>query len=166
MQTTNKHTFKTTILRSSDWLSMHFVQVPLDLAKHFVELGVKRVLGEVNGAPFRLALISDVEGGKKLVIGSHLLKAAKAFEGGQVSITIWPDPDPDRIDLPDEFAIMLEQDEEVAAKFYALKPRKQEELAYCIGSAKHVDTRIKRAVELVHKLKHNTLYAKKISNTK
>lgn len=162
MLATEKHTFETTVLRGGDWLSMHFVQVPMDLVKQFVDSGVKRVLGEVNGAPFRLALISDGEGGRKLMIGTPLRKAAKTFEGGNVTVTIWPDPDPDRIDLPDEFAIMLEQDEEAAAKFYALTPGKQRSLAYYAASAKQVDTRIKRAIELAHKLKHNALYAQKI----
>ncbi len=158
----NRHDFHTTVLRSGgDWLNMHYIQVPVAVVQDLVGKGVKRVLGELNGVPFRLALISDGEGGRRIMVGTPLRKAAKTFEGGQVVVSMWPDPDPDRIDLPEEFQIVLEQDEEAAEKFYAMTPGRQRSLAYYAASAKQVDTRIKRAIELAHKLKTNEFYSDK-----
>jgi len=158
----DKHSFQTTVLRGGgDWLNMHFIQVPVSIVEEMIALKVKRVLGELNGAPFRLSLISDGEGGRKLMVGTSLRKAANTFEGSQVRVVLWPDPDPDRIDLPEEFEIVLEQDEEAARKYYALTPGKQRSLAYYASSAKQINTRIKRAIELANKLKNNSLYINK-----
>ncbi len=112
METQDKHTFQTTLLRGGDWLNMHFIEVPFAVEDALVSKGVKRVLGELNDASFRLCLLSDGEGGRRIMVGTTLRKAAKTFEGGQVQATLWPDPDPDRIDLPEEFEIVLEQVEE------------------------------------------------------
>jgi uncharacterized protein YdeI (YjbR/CyaY-like superfamily) len=54
--------------------------------------------------------------------------------------------------------VALEQDEEAAARFYAMTRGRQRSLASYVTSAKREETRVKRAVELAHKLRTRTLY--------
>ena len=64
---------------------------------------------------------------------------------------------PDKIDLCEELKAVLEQDLEAAARFCEFTPGRQRGLAYYVNSAKRVETRVRRALEVVHKLKSRTL---------
>ena len=68
-----------------------------------------------------------------------------------------PDPTPQAVELGEELTEVLAQEPEAAARFYAMTPGRQRSLAHYVLSAKRVDTRIKRALELAYKIKTNTL---------
>jgi hypothetical protein len=112
----------------------------------------------LNGHTLRRAIQGPKDGERYVLFGVPFLREAGVQEGDVVPIELYPDPDPDYIDLGDEFAEVLEMDEAAAARFYSMTPGRQRSLAYYVNSAKREETRIKRALELAHKLKTNTLY--------
>ncbi len=76
----------------------------------------------------------------------------------ELTVTIEPDPEPNAIDVCDEFLIALEQDPDAMERWEELTPGKQRSLAHHVSSAKREETRIKRALDLAMKLRTRTLH--------
>ena len=95
------------------------------------------------------------------MFGVAIMKDMGIVMGDELVITIKPDPNPDHVDIGNEFLEVLELDEEAAARFYSFTPGKQRGLATYVNTAKREETRIKRALEIAHKLKTYTLHGDK-----
>lgn len=135
-----------------------FIPIPHDLGLELSNRGIKRLLVEIDHIPIKRALFSDGQGGFYILVGKNTLRDLKLGIGATVNIHIAIDPDPDAVDLPEELEEYLLQDEEFASQFNALTPGMRRSLAYYVTTAKKVDTRINRCLELAHKMKHNQLY--------
>lgn len=138
-------------------LAGHFIPLPAEVASIFTAHKVRRTIGTINGSPFRLAPLSDGNGGRYLAIGNHLRKAARIVEGSTVQVKIEADPNPDFIDMCEEFSAVLELDEEAGKLFFSFTKGVQRSLAYYANSAKQSETRIKRALHLANKIKTGQL---------
>jgi hypothetical protein len=150
--------FTAPLMRLGGTMSFHFVPLPADVGQTFREAKVRRVLVTLNGQVFRRGLQSDGEGGAFILFGLPILRSLRVKEGDEIRVVIAADPDPDHIELGDELTAVLDQDEEAAARFYGFTPGRQRSYAYYVTSAKRVETRLKRAMELAHKLRTHTLY--------
>lgn len=150
--------FPAPILRRDDWMRMHYAPIPTDIADELEAAGVRRVIVTVNGRTLRRAIQRTGEGERHVLLGMPFLREAGVREGDVAPVELYPDPDPDYIELGEEFSEVLEMDEEAAARFFAMTPGRQRSLAYYVTSAKRQETRIKRALELAHKLRTHTLY--------
>lgn len=150
-------TFQTTLLGGRQIFNHAHITFPLNEVPTWKAAGIKRVNGTVNGAPFRLALQSNGEGGLYLMIGKDLCKKAKLVIGEQVQVYIEQDLDPDRIDFAEEFLEVLAQDPEAHEKFFAFTIGKQRSLNIYITQVKSVNSRLKRSFELADKIKRNAL---------
>ena len=95
------------------------------------------------------------------MFGIQIMKELGIVLGDELMISLDPDPDPDFVELGEEFTEVLELDEEAAARFFSFTPGKQRGLATYVNNAKREETRIKRALEIAHKLKTYTLYGDK-----
>ncbi len=144
-----------------DAASGRFVQHWLPLSPEVVEAlrnaGHRRLVGTLNGVPIRLAQ-HTIEGQPGLLLSRQTLRAARARPGDTLQAVLQPDPTPDAIELGEEFAEVLLQDEAAAARFHSLTLGRQRGLAHYATSAKTPETRLKRALELARKLRTNTLY--------
>ena len=150
------------VLKSdSGYLRQHFIPVSPDIAGALMEEGSRRVVATLNGRPYRRAIQNNKDGEYFILLGRGLLREIGAQYGDEVVVELAPDPDPDYVELGEEFSEVLELDEEAAARFFAFTPGKQRGLAYYVNSAKRSETRIKRALEIAHKLKTCTLYGDK-----
>ena len=116
-----------------------------------------RIEGTINGTPFNLAIQHIKDGRRFLMVGNTLRKEAKLKAGDKVEV-IFTLADPDEIKLPEELIEVMEQDPEGKAVFSKFTPGLQRSLAHYVTSAKQVDTRIKRALELMDKVKSGKLH--------
>lgn len=158
MQNNLAFEFKSRLEKEQGKMAGHYVEVPPDIARALLDENVKRLDGTINGAGFNLALHSDGQGGHRLYVGGQLRSAARLVEGSHALVRLAPDPNPDVVELCEEFAAVLELDEDAGRIFRSLTTGKQRSLAYYANSARHTETRIKRALELANKLKEGTLY--------
>ncbi len=156
MDTTNRFEFLSPVLRQEGGMRFHYLPVPDDIAKELLALGSARILMTINGRTFRRAIQSSATS-PSIIVGMPILKEVGAVEGDNIAVVIEPDPEPNKIDMAEEFVEVLRQDKEAARRFYAMTPGMQRSLAYYVTSAKRVDTRIKRALELARKLRTRTL---------
>jgi hypothetical protein len=114
--------------------------------------GRVRTRGTINNTDFSLAVQQRKDGDSYFIIGGRLRREAKIREGDEVKLSFRV-VDPDELELPEELRITLEQDSEAARVFDSFTTGLQRSLAYYIDSAKNVDTRIKRALDMAHKMK-------------
>ena len=92
------------------------------------------------------------------MFGKSFLRTAGALPGDMVVVELWPDPDPEHVELPEELTEVLAQDEAAARLFHALTAGRRRSLAYHVSSAKRPETRIRRSLELAKRLRNGTLF--------
>lgn len=158
------HQFPAPVLRMTEGMRMHYVPIPHDIAEALVASGTRRVIGTMNGQPINRALHGNGDGGWRLMLGRAALREVGAQYGDTVIIALQSDPTPNVIDLPQELTEALAQDEEAAERFYGMTPGRQRSLAYFVTSAKRRETRIRRAVDLAHKLRTHALHSDLLRN--
>lgn len=153
-----RESFASPVLRLDSGMRFHYLPLPVDLAAALRDAGVKRLLCSLNGHSVRRAVQGRADGEQYLVVGIPLLREIGAALGDIVEVTIEPDPDPNHVDVGEEFEAALEDDEQAAARFYAMPTGQRRSLAYYVNSAKRPETRVKRAYEIAHKLRTHGLY--------
>jgi hypothetical protein len=142
-------------------MSQHYLPVPDDVAAILIEHGVRRIIVSLNGRVFRRALHNVKDIGPFIFISKTLLRDIGAGLGDMVSVELRADPDPDFVEICEELQVALEQDDEAGDRFYAMTPGRQRSLAHYANSAKRVETRIKRSLELAYKLRTYSLHGDK-----
>lgn len=143
--------FDARLTEHKDMLVSTVVELPKDvLAK--LPAGRVRVEGKLNHVPFNLAVQSKKNGPKYLSVSKAMCRTAgvKAGDNVKVSFTI---VDNDKLDLPEEMAAVLAQDDEGAKKWKRLTVGLQRSLVHYINSSKNIDVRIERALYLIDKVK-------------
>ena len=142
-------------------MKMHYVPLPFEVDQVFREQKVTRLIGSINDFPVRRGIVGRKDGERYIILGRTLMRDIGVSPGDIVFAELRPDPDPEYIELGEEFEAVLDDDPEAAVRFFGMTTGKRRSLAYYITSAKRVETRIKRALEIAHKLKTYTLYGDK-----
>ncbi|HRG58406.1 MAG TPA: YdeI/OmpD-associated family protein [Bacteroidia bacterium] len=119
-----------------------------------------RVKGFINKTPFSLAINSLKGGTKYFAIGLPLRKSSKIKLGDEVEVSFHL-VDPNIVDVPEELLEVLAQDEYGNREWQALKPGMQRSLAYYVNGVKNIDSRIRRAISLIEKLKNKQLFSQR-----
>jgi len=149
--------FAAPVLRSGTALSFHYVPVPAESAAALLAAGTRRVVATMNGHAARRAIVTH-EGAPVLIVGRGLMRDVGVREGETVFCDVVPDPEPDRVDLGDELEAVLADDTEAADRFFGFTTGRQRSMASYVTGAKRTETRLRRALELAHKLRTHTLY--------
>jgi len=150
--------FMAPVLRLETGLRQHYVPLPTDISDALVDAGVRRVLATLNGHTVSRGIQGRKDGERHLLVGKPILKEMGAGYGDLIPVRLEPDPDPDTIEIPDEFRTVLEQDPEAAERFFDMTPGKQRGLAYYVDSAKREETRVRRALKMAELLRTYSLY--------
>lgn len=155
----HEHSYAAPLLKQEKGFPiMHYVPLPMEIADELQRAGVRRVECKMNGNEYRRAITGPNDGERYLLVSKKMMKEMKVGLGDTVLIDLWADPDPDRIELCEELVATLNQDKEAAERFYNMTPGQQRGLNLHISSAKRSETRIKRALDIAHKLRTYTLY--------
>lgn len=133
----------------------HFhVVIPQQIADTLINGKDRRVICTINGKEkFQAALMPIKSGNCFININKKLRDKLKLNEGDLVSISLEKDNSEYGLPMPEEFAELLNQDEEGNEIFQKLTPGKQRTLLYIAGNVKNSDLRIKRAVAIIEHLK-------------
>lgn len=146
--------FTARVIRLEEGMRFHALVIPDDIADAYEAAGITRVIARLNGTESRRAIQRKRDGRRLLVLGRDALKEV----GDPVEVRLRPDANPDEIDLGEEFAEVLAQDEEARARWETFTVGRRRSLAYYVTSAKRSDTRLKRALELAERIRTNTLF--------
>jgi hypothetical protein len=154
--------FTAEVIRLDTGARHHLLPVPASIAAAFKAAKVRRLIGTINRHPINRALQNHADGGSFLLLGQPLLGELGLKRGSIAKVELKPDPKPDTLELPEEFATALAQDEAARARWETFTPGRKRSLLYYISSAKQEATRIKRSVELTQKIRTHTLYGDKL----
>jgi len=134
-----------------DGYMKHYVPLPHDIAEELVD--AERLIGEIDGCAFRRTLQKRPNGDPCLRFGKTWLRRNRLHIGAVVPISLQRDPDPDRVDIPEELEEALLQDAEGARAWAQLTPGRQRTFAYQIALAKRPETRVRRAISLLKRIR-------------
>lgn len=154
MKTQKKQTFKFTapMERITGRFAWSYVEFPHDVKELFGKRGEVRVKTLINGVAADRALMPTRSGYHIIVMGGDLRKKAGIKRPGDlVRMELWLDPEPDRIDIPEDLAETLDFIPEMKAAWDLLKPGMKRNMCYWVGSAKTAPTRAKRIAELLRR---------------
>lgn len=112
-----------------------------------------RILCEINGFEFPCALRKNKDGDYSISMSKEKAKKSKCLEGQEVVVKLRLDESEYGFPLPEELAEVFNQDPEGKAAFDALLPGRRRGWIYHVDSAKSIDVRIKRALDVVEKAK-------------
>lgn len=161
MPRSNSHTFTAKVVRLDGGMRFHVVPAPDAVADALKTAGSRRVLATIGAHIFKRGLMNHAEGGGYIVLGGYMLKTCGLREGSTVAVTLAPDPEPDTLDVPECFALVLEQDAGARARWETFPTGRRRSLLHHIAGAKTEATQIKRAWEMAEKIRTRTLHGDK-----
>lgn len=151
--------FTSSLERLEREMPFSILPVPDEIAAAWKKAKVRRLVGTINGHPVNRALMNHADGGSFIIVSRDLIKTARINARSANQLVLRPDPTPDRIELPEEFQLALDQDQEAKARWDTFTPGRQRSLASYVTSAKTEPTRIKRSLELAQKIRTHSLYS-------
>lgn len=158
--------FTARLVRLDQGMPYHALPVPDDIAAAWKQAKVRRLVGTLNGHPAKRALMSHAGGGGFFIIGRDLMKAAGLGLKTPVAAAFRPDPAPGKLDVPPEFAAVLNQDTAARARWDTFTVGRRRSLLIYITTAKTEPTRIKRSLDLARMVRTHTLYGDRLKKRK
>ena len=158
MKAPSKYDFSATLSRFDGKAAYHYVEVPSELALKIIGTGSRRVIVKIFDKEYRRAILNRKPDLNYIFIGKAVMNEQGILCGAILDLEIWSDPNPEDLGIPEELTETLKQDKEAAERFYAFTPGRQRSMAHYVKTAKRTETKIKRSLELAHKLRTYTLY--------
>jgi uncharacterized protein YdeI (YjbR/CyaY-like superfamily) len=146
-------TFEAMLEKGDRALGWTIARVPFDPAKVWKKMVRLRVRGTVNGFGFRTSLFPDLGGG-----GFYLLVNKAAQAGGRVRLgqvaefTLEPDLEERAAELPDELAMLLDEEEGLREWYDALTEYTRREIGKWIYGVKNEAAQMKRVEQVAERL--------------
>lgn len=129
------------------------IPIPDEIAFKMMDGNHRRVLVWIKGeGPFHMALMK-VKSYWYLILNHELKKKLNLETGKPIEINIERDLSEFGHEVPEEFQVLLDQDEEGNEFFRALTMGKQRSLIYLITKVKSPDSRMKKSLAILHHLK-------------
>lgn len=137
-----------------DFNHWHYhIPVPEAIAAQMMDESHRRVLIWIkDSGPYHMALMKAKECWYVLV-NQELRKKLDLDEEKSFSVKIDRDHSEFGHDIPDEFQILLDQDEEGNNFFRALTPGKQRSLIFIVTTVKNSESRMRKSLAIIHHLK-------------
>lgn len=127
--------------------------VPEDIAKQFIEGTNRRVVCTLNKSiTIHSALMSSGQGWF-IMINKSVRDQLGLRSGEKIKVEIKKDTSEYGMEMPEELSVLLEQDEQGNKYFHSLTPGKQRNLIYIVNKVKNTNSRLNKALAIVHHLK-------------
>lgn len=129
------------------------IQLPAEIAQQFSQQGVKRVIFEVSQKRYHRAIYTFEAEGSFLYFSKPMAKELKLTLGDEVEVRVKPDDTEWGVEVPEEFAAVLESDPEGEARFRKLTDGAKRTILFAILKIKNSDLRIERSLRVMDRLK-------------
>ncbi len=145
-------TFRAPLEQGSLALGWIIARVPFEPTEVWPKMIRQRVRGEINGFGFRTSLFPDPRGGFYLLVNRMMQKAAGAPLGDTADFRLEPDLDERAAELPDELAVLLDDEPGLRPLYDSLTEYTRREIGKWITSVKTDVSRMKRAEQMAERL--------------
>lgn len=139
-------TFETRILHGEGSLSLHYIEVPIEIAESLFDKFPARALVTIHNATFHGGVLRRKDGYYLVQMGKATMKKVKASFQDLVEVKIEVDQTTYGYEMPEEMEALLEQDDEGRKVWEAFNPGMKRSLLHHVNSAKSIDVRIKRSI--------------------
>jgi hypothetical protein len=129
-----------------------YVRAPVDLAAIYGARGSIKVVGSINGYPYRGSAMPHGDGSHFLVVNKALRDALSVDVGDVVRMSIRPDTEPRVVAAPPDLLAALPANPAAQAYFDHLAPSHRKAYVEWIENAKRLDTRARRVQGAVERL--------------
>lgn len=146
----------------------YFLPVEDGVANQFIDGNDRRIVCTINGEEtIQAALMPNKLRGYFIMTNKRLVTKLRLQVGEKVTLKIEKDTSEYGLDMPDELRELLNQDDEGSKFFHALTPGKQRSLIYIVAKVKNTNSRLNKALAIVHHLKefHGNLEYKALNET-
>ena len=144
--------FRAVLERGDRALGWTIARVPFDPAKAFKGMVRLRVRGTVNGFGFRTSLFPDAAGGFYLLVNRQMQAGGGVRLGGTAEFVLEPDLEARPAELPDELAVLLDEEEGLREWYEGLTEYTRREIGKWVGGVKSDEARMSRAEQMAERL--------------
>lgn len=137
---------------NSDLWQYH-IKVPLEIAEEFIAGNNRRVKCRFNDQEETSAALMPSKAGWYILLNKQIRNKLGIVLGEEVSVSMEKDDSKYGREMPEELAVLLEQDEEGKHFFDSLTMGKQRSLVYIVDKVKNTNSRLNKALAIVHHLK-------------
>src|SRR5581483_11719341 len=134
-----KHTFEAQLERPEGVGTWTMCPVPLDVEKTFGAKGQFKVKATMDGKAIRTTLMPRGDGTHYFVVNREIREAIQKQAGDTVRVTLEPDTEPRRVELPDDFARALKKNKAAFAAFEKMPYSHQRQYLEYIDEAKRAE---------------------------
>jgi hypothetical protein len=144
--------FRAVLERLDGGLGWTIARVPFDPGKAWPKMVRLRVCGELNGVRFRTSLFPEAKGGYFLLVNRRLQREAGVGLGERVEISLGPDLEPRPAELPEELAVLLDEEQGLRAWYEGLTEYTRREIGKWVAGVKTDEARMRRVRQLAERL--------------
>jgi hypothetical protein len=145
--------FQAVLQPLGDGLGWVVAWLPFDAAKAWKKMVRQRVTVEVGGEVFRTSLFASARRtGHFVLVNKKMQWAAGARVGDAVEFVIAPDLEPREAELPDELAVLLDEEPGLREWFDALSESMRREIGKWVMESKSEATRMRRTEQMAERL--------------
>ena len=148
----NAKRFRAVLEKGEQALGWTIARVPFDPATEWKQMVRLRVRGDVNGFEFRTSLFPDARGGFYLLVNRAMLAGAGVGLGDRAAFRLEPDLEPREAELPDELAVLLDEEAGLSAWYDELTEYTRREIGKWVIGVKSDDARMRRAEQMAERL--------------
>ncbi len=152
--TEKKYEFDTKIIKHEK-LDAAFIEFPYDVEKEFGKKGQVKVQATFDGHAYRGSLAKMGYQCHRLGLTKEIRNAIGKKPGDIVHVVIKEDTEPRLVEIPTDFAKLLDENPDAKATFEKLSYTNRKEYARWISDAKKTETRTQRLQKAVRMLLDN-----------
>jgi uncharacterized protein YdeI (YjbR/CyaY-like superfamily) len=131
-------------------LGWTIARVPFDPHAAWKQMIRLRVAGEINGFAFRTSLFAD--DGFYLLVNHAMQRGARAAVGHRATFALWPDLEERPAELPDELAVLLDEEPGLRDFYDQLSEYTRREIGKWIAGVKNPEAQAGRAMQMAERL--------------
>ena len=144
--------FRALLEKDNRALGWTIARVPFDPAGAWKQMVRLRVRGDINGFAFRTSLFPDARGGFYLLVNRAMQQGAAASLGDTADFRLGPDLEPREAELPDELAVLLDQEPGLRDWYGDLTEYMRREIGKWVMDVKSDEARLRRAEQMAERL--------------
>lgn len=144
--------FKAVLEKGNRALGWTIARVPFDPAKEWKQMVRQRVRGDVNEVSFRTSLFPDERGGFCVLVNRAMQTGAGVKLGDAAEFRLEPDLEPREAELPDELAVLLEEEPGLREWYDGLTEYRRREIGKWVMDVKSYEARMRRAEQTAERL--------------
>jgi len=144
--------FRAVLEKGDRALGWTIARVPFDPTAAWKQRVRLRVRGEVNGFAFRTSLFPDARGGFYLLVNRAMQAGSGIAPGDTAQFRLEPDLEPREAELPDELAVLLDDEPGLREWYGGLSEYMRREIGKWVMDVKSDEARMRRAEQMAERL--------------